>query len=74
MSAPDDDHDLVQAQGLAFSLIGSLLEGNGVLPPGEFGRHLTVLAKVTGESAPAQGAILSAWAELAAKVTASRRN
>jgi hypothetical protein len=68
------DNDLVQAQGLAFSLIGSLLEGHGVLPPGEFGRHLAVLANVTRESAPAQGEILSVWAALAAKVTAHKQN
>lgn len=74
MSASDDDHDLVQAQGLAFSLVGSLLEGHGILPPGEFGRQLALLANVTGESAPAQGEILSAWAELAAKVMAYRQN
>ncbi len=74
MSTSDDDHDLVQAQGLAFSLIGSLLEGHGVLQPGEFGRHLAVLANVTGESAPAQGEILSVWAALAAKITAYRQN
>lgn len=69
-----DRDDLIQATGLAVSLIGSLLEGAKVLPGGEFGRHMANLASVTRESDRAQGDILDQWADMAALVSRSRRN
>ena len=63
-----DDHDLIQAQGLAFALVGKLLERQQPIPPGEFSRYLTALAEVTRETNERQGAILAVWAELALSV------
>ena len=65
MSEFGDDHDLVEAQGLALALVGRLLERQQPIPPGEFSRYLTVLAEVTRETSERQSAILAVWAELA---------
>ena len=65
----DTDHAaLVEATGLAISLIGALLEGHAVLPKGEFSRHIANLAVVTGEIDAAPGDILAQWAAIAAQV------
>lgn len=66
------ENDLMQATGLAVSLIGMLLEGNGVLPKGAFSQHLAILAKVTGETDGAQGDILERWADVAVQVSRFR--
>ncbi len=58
------DMDLVRAQGLALSLIGSLLERGGVIESGEFSRLLGLLAAVTHETDERQGDILAMWASL----------
>jgi hypothetical protein len=70
----DDKDDLVQATGLAISLLGSLLEGAAVLEDGEFSRHMAYLASVTRETAPDQGDILDQWAAMAALVSRARQN
>jgi len=66
------EKDLMQATGLAVSLIGMLLEGKGVLPKGEFSQQLALLAGVTGETDRAQGDILKRWADVAAQVSRFR--
>lgn len=63
-----ENSELVQATGLAISLIGMLLEGREVLARGEFSRHIANLAHVTGEIDAAQGDILERWAEISAQV------
>jgi hypothetical protein len=68
-----DDPDLIQAQGLALALVGSLLERDQPVPRGEFGRYLAVLADVTRETSDRQAEILSAWAELAFKASAANQ-
>ena len=67
--AETEDSDLVEATGLAIALIGSLLEGRGLLPKGEFSRHLSNLGQVTGETDAVQGGLLDRWAALAAQVS-----
>lgn len=64
-----ENSELVQAAGLAISMIGMLLEGRDVLPKGEFSRHIANLAHVTGEIDPAQGDILERWAAISALVS-----
>lgn len=64
-----DNSELVQATGLAISLIGMLLEGREVLPKGEFSRHMANLARVTAETDPAQGDILERWAAISAQLS-----
>jgi len=66
-------HDLIQAQGLALALVGSLLERDEPVRRGEFGRYLTVLAEVARESSDRQAEILSAWAELAFRAGAANQ-
>ena len=63
-----DETPLAAATGLAIALIGLLLEGHDVLPQGEFGRHLTNLARVTQETDPPQGDLLERWAALATQI------
>jgi hypothetical protein len=70
----DDEHDLVQALGLALAMIGALLECERPIPRGEFGRLLTMLAGVTSENSSEQGQILSTWATLAEKAHSARQN
>lgn len=66
----DPEHsDLVQATGLVIALIGSLLEGRGLLPKGEFNRHLANLGQITRETNAAQGELLNRWAEISAQVS-----
>lgn len=67
--AETEDSDLVEATGLAIALIGSLLEGRGLLPKGEFSRHLSNLGQVTSETDAVQGELLDRWAALAAQVS-----
>lgn len=67
--AETEASDLVEATGLAIALIGSLLEGRGLLPKGEFSRHLANLGQVTGETNAAQGGLLDRWAAIAAQVS-----
>lgn len=64
-----ENSELVQATGLAISMIGMLLEGREVLPKGEFSRHIANLAHVTGEIDPGQGDILERWAAISALVS-----
>jgi hypothetical protein len=71
VSEPGDDHDLIQAHGLALALVGQLLEREQPIPRGEFSRYLAVLAEVTRETSERQGAILSTWAELALRASAT---
>jgi hypothetical protein len=73
MPDPGDDQDLIQAQGLALALVGSLLERDAAVPRGEFSRYLAVLADVTRETSDRQAEILSAWAELALKASAANQ-
>lgn len=70
----NDVDDLVQATGLAISLLGSLLEAADVLPDGEFSRHLANLASVTRETASEQGDILDQWAAVADLISRARQN
>ncbi len=66
----DPEHsDLVQATGLAIALIGSLLEGRGLLPKGEFNRHLANLGQITRETDTLQGELLERWAAISAQVS-----
>ena len=66
----DPEHsDLVQAPGLAIALIGSLLEGRGLLPKGEFNRHLANLGQITRETDTLQGELLERWAAISAQVS-----
>ena len=66
----DPEHsDLVQATGLAIALIGSLLEGRGLLPKGELGRHLANLGQITAETEAVQGELLDPWAAISAQVS-----
>lgn len=74
MSERSDEHDLIQAQGLALALVGQLLERDQPIPRGEFSRYLAVLAEVTRETSGPQGAILSTWAELAQRVSATNQH
>ena len=67
--AETEASDLVEATGLAIALISSLLEGRGLLPKGEFSRHLANLGQVTGETNAAQGGLLDRWAAIAAQVS-----
>ena len=67
--AETENSDLVEATGLVIALIGSLLEGRGLLPKGEFSRHLSNLGQVTGETEAAQGQLLGRWAGLAAQIS-----
>lgn len=69
--AETEDSDLAEATGLAIALIGSLLEGRGLLPKGEFSRHLSNLGQVTGETDAAQGGLLDRWAALSAQISAA---
>lgn len=70
----DTQHgELVQATGLALSMIGMLLEGQAVLARGEFSRHIANLAAVTGEVDAAQGDILARWAAISAEVSRATR-
>lgn len=70
-----DLDDLIQATGLAVTLIGSLLEAPPrTLARGEFGRHLENLAAVTQETSLSQGAILQRWGRLAATASRARSN
>lgn len=64
-----DTGDLVQAMGLAISLIGMLLEGHEVLAKGEFSRHIANLAHVTGEVDLAQADILTRWAAISGQLS-----
>lgn len=67
--ADTEHNDLVQATGLAIALIGSLLEGRGLLPKGEFNRHLANLGQITGETDAAQGELLDGWAAISAQAS-----
>lgn len=70
----DTDHgELVQATGMALSLIGMLLEGRAVLPKGEFSRHIANLAVVTREVDGAQADILARWAAISAEISSAAR-
>ena len=69
--AETEDSDLAEATGLAIALIGSLLEGRGLLPKGEFSRHLSNLGQVTGETDAAQCGLLDRWAALSAQISAA---
>lgn len=73
MSEVAADSDLVQAQGLALALVGSLLERDEPIPRGEFSRYLSVLAEVTRETSERQADMLAAWAELALKASAANQ-
>jgi hypothetical protein len=66
------ENDLMQATGLAVSMIGVLLEGKGVLPAGEFSAQLALLAGITRETDRAQSDILKRWADVAAQVSRFR--
>lgn len=68
MSEAEVDLDLVRAQGVAFALIGKLLESGGLIPSGEFGRLLGLLAVLTSETDMRQGDILAVWASMALSV------
>lgn len=70
--ADTDRADLAQAVGLGFSLIGSQLEGAGVLAKGEFSRQMALLALITRETAPDQADILDDWAAIAARIGQTR--
>jgi hypothetical protein len=59
------DMSVVRAQGVALALVGTLLEREGILPSGEFGRLLGLLAAITAETDRVQGDTLAIWAALA---------
>jgi len=61
------EQDLIGAQGKALALVSTLLERCGVVEPGEFGRLLSLMAVVTGETSPGQGEILALWAAMASE-------
>lgn len=68
------DRPLVAAHGKLVALLASILQGAGVTTTEEFARLLSVYAAVVSETEPAEGEILSLWAEtvdemLAPKVT-----
>lgn len=67
--ADPEPSDLVQATGLAIALIGSLLEGRGLLPKGELNRHLANLGQITRETDALQGELLERWAAISAQVS-----
>lgn len=62
-----DTGDLVQALGLAVAMMGAMMEGARVVPRGEVGRKLAMLASVTRETEPVQADILKQWAVMAAQ-------
>jgi hypothetical protein len=64
-SEPDVDMTIVRAQGAVLALVGTLLEREGIVPLGEFGRLLGLLAVITAETDKAQGDVLAVWAALA---------
>lgn len=66
--------DVIRAQGLALAYVGSLLERDGFVEPGQFGRQLAVLATVTAERDDAQGTILAAWAGMCIDMSDSVRD
>lgn len=70
----EDDHDLMQALGLALAMVGALLERDRPIQRGEFSRLLGLLARVTKEKSYEQGEILSAWATLAGRAHTARQN
>jgi hypothetical protein len=59
------DMTIVRAQGVVVALVGTLLEREGIVPLGEFGRLLGLLAVITAETDKAQGDVLAIWAALA---------
>lgn len=61
----EDQEAVVRATGLALALIGSVFERSALLPRSEFGAHLNLIARITGETDPQAGAILEQWAVMA---------
>lgn len=68
-----ESDDLVQAMGLALSLVGVLLSRGEPVALTEFARLLDVLATVTNEASERQGQILSTWAAVAFRTTAANQ-
>lgn len=66
------DEDLLQALGLALAMTGSVLEGEKLLPRGEFGRKLALMAAVTAESNERQAMFLGTWAHFVSMATAPK--
>jgi hypothetical protein len=58
--------DLADAQGKLVLFLASILQRAGGPPRDEFGRLLAVFAESVAESSPAEGAILTRWADLVA--------
>ncbi len=53
---------LVRAQARAFAMLCAYLERDGLIPRGELGRSLGLLAVITAETDPDAGDIMAAWA------------
>jgi hypothetical protein len=54
---------------MALTLVGTLLEGSGIIERGEFGRLLGIMAAITGEASRGQGEILALWAAMASEAS-----
>jgi hypothetical protein len=63
------DQDVIEAQGAAVALIGTLLARAGVVEREQFSRLLALMATVTSETHPEQGEILNTWAALCERAT-----
>ena len=66
--------DVIRAQGLALAYVGTILERDGLVEPGQFGRQLAVFATVTAERDEAEGTILAAWAGMCIDVSDAIRD
>jgi hypothetical protein len=56
--------DLKGARGKLVLFLASILQRADILPMAEFSPLLTVYAATVGETAPAEGRILSDWADV----------